>query len=173
MKKLAICTLLFFAISTQSQTVKSKVLKLKYTAPEGWNVEEFGGKTSWDESGNALCKCSGLYFFKQHKDGKLNVLIYPSSAFGLDSAKRNMVGNLKFVEVEKYDKTKNKNFSFEKKKSTFSDFKTNKKMYEVIKYKTKIEDHFYIIFTWQESMNMMSPNTEKDLFEVVNALEPL
>lgn len=173
MKNLIILCLIALCGVCTSQTVKSKLLKLKYTAPEGWNVEEFGGKTSWDESGNNLCKCSGLYFFKQHKDGKLNVLIYPSSVFGLDSAKRNMAGNLKFVDVEKYDKTKNKNFSFEKKKSTFNDSKSNKKMYEVIKYKTKVEDHYYVIFTWQESANMMSPNTEKDLFEVVNALEPL
>lgn len=161
------------SISFSSQTVKSKVLKLKYTTPEGWNVEEFGGKTTWDESGNNLCKCSGLLFFKQHKDGKLNVLIYPSTAFGLDSAKRNMVGNLKFVDVEKYDKTRNKVFSFEKRKSNFTEVKTNKKSFEVIKYKTKVDDHYYIIFTWQESLNMMSPNTEKELFEVVNALEPI
>ncbi len=173
MKKLIVYTLLLFTVCTQAQTVKSKALKLKYTTPEGWNVEEFGGKTSWDESGNSLCKCSGLYFFKSNKDGKLNVLIYPSTVFGLDSTKRDMVGNLKFVDVEKYDKTRNKAFSFEKRKSNFTDSKTNKKSFEVIKYKAKVEDHYYIIYTWQENLGMMSPNTEKELFEVVNAIEPL
>ncbi len=164
---------LLIAASGLAAQTKSKTLKLKYTAPEGWNAEEFGGKTTWDESGNALCKCSGLYFTKQNKDGKLNVMVYPSTISGLDSSKREMVGSMKFVDVEKFDKTKNKYFSFEKKKSNFTDVKTNKKMYEVVKYKTKIEDHFYIIYTWQENMGMMSPNTEKDLFLVINALEPL
>jgi len=164
---------LVLTFAAQAQTVKSKELKLKYTAPEGWNPSEFGGKTSWDEAGNNLCKCSGVMFTKQHKDGKLIVLVYPSTISGLDSLKHDMAGNLKFVDVEKFDKTKNKNFSFEKKKSYFSDIKTNKKSYEAIKYKAKVEDHYYLIYTWQESMNMMSPNTEKNLFEVVNALEPL
>ena len=173
MKKLIVGTLVLFAVCLQAQTVKSKALKLKYTTPEGWNVQEFGGISSWDESGNNLCKCSGLHFFKSHKDGKLNVLVYPSSIFGLDSAKRNMVGNLKFVDVEKYDKTRNKAFSFERRRSNFVDAKTNKRSFEVLKYKAKVEDHYYIIFIWQESMNAMSPNTEKDLFEVVNAIEPL
>jgi len=172
MKKIASFCLLAICAFAVAQT-KSKTLKLKYTAPEGWNVEEFGGKTNWDEAGNALCKCSGLVFTKQHKDGKLSVVIYPSTVSGLDSLKREMVGSLKFIDVEKYDKTKNKYFSFEKKKSNFQDLKSNKKMYEVIKYKTKIEDHFYIIYTWQENMGMMSPNTEKELFQVINALEPL
>ncbi|MBK7309573.1 MAG: hypothetical protein IPI93_01985 [Sphingobacteriaceae bacterium] len=173
MKKLISLCLLVAATSLTAQTVKSKALKLKYTAPEGWNPSEFGGKTSWDESGNNLCKCSGVMFTKQHKDGKMIVLVYPSTISGLDSSKHDMAGILKFVDVEKYDKTKNKNFSFEKKKSYFMDTKTSSKSYEVIKYKTKIEDHYYLIYTWQESMNVMSPNTEKDLFEVVNAIEPL
>jgi hypothetical protein len=172
MKTLVSLCILVFCSLTVAQT-KSKVLKLKYTAPEGWNVVEFGGKESWDESGNALCKCSGLQFTKQHKDGKLNVVVYPSTISGLDSLKREMVGSMKFVDVEKYDKTKNKNFSFEKKKSYFQDVRANKKMYEVVKYKTKIDDHFYIIYTWQENTGMMSPDIEKELFQVVNALEPL
>ena len=172
MKNLVSLCLIVICSFATAQT-KSKILKLKYTAPEGWNVEEFGGKANWDEAGNTLCKCSGLYFTKQNKDGKLNVVVYASTISGLDSSKREMVGSMKFVDVEKFDKTKNKNFSFEKKKSNFQDVKANKKMYEVIKYKTKVEDHFYIIYTWQENMGMMSPNTEKDLFQVVNAVEPL
>jgi hypothetical protein len=173
MKKLLSIGLVILTISLQGQTVKSKVLKLKYTPPEGWNPSEFGGKISWDESGNDLCKCSGVMFTKQNKDGKLIVLVYPSTISGLDSSKHDMVGSLKFVDVEKFDKTRNKSFSFEKKKSYFMDTKASKKSYEVIKYKTKIEDHFYLIYTWQESMNVMSPNTEKDLFLVINALEPI
>jgi hypothetical protein len=172
MKKFVSLCLIVLCGIVAAQT-KSKALKLKYSAPEGWNVVEFGGKDSWDESGNSLCKCSGLQFTKQHKDGKLNVVVYPSTISGLDSSKREGVGAMKFVDVEKYDKTKNKNFSFEKKKSSFNDSKTNKKMYEAIKYKTKIDDHYYIIYTWQENSGMMSPDIEKELFQVVNALEPL
>lgn len=173
MKKLLVLSLLFVATSLLSQTIKSKPLKLKYIAPEGWNPSEFGSATSWEEAGNNLCKCSGLMFTKQNKDGKLMVLVYPSTISGLDSSKREMVGSLKFVDVEKFDKTRNKSFSFEKKRSYFMDTKSSKKSYEVLRYKTKVEDHFYIIYTWQESMNVMSPDTEKDLFKVVNAVEPL
>jgi hypothetical protein len=172
MKKFIAFCLIITTIGLSAQT-KSKLLKLKYTAPEGWNVVEFGGPTSWDESGNVLCKCSGLQFTKQNKNGKLNVVVYPSTVSGLDSSKRDMVGSMKFMDVEKYDKTKNKFFSFERKRSTFHDLRDNKKMYEVIKYKTKIDDHFYVIYAWQENMGMMSPDTEKELYQVVNALEPL
>lgn len=164
MKNLVSLCLIVICSFATAQT-KSKILKLKYTAPEGWNVEEFGGKANWDEAGNALCKCSGLYFTKQNKDGKLNVVVYASTISGLDSSKREMVGSMKFMDVEKFDKTKNKNFSFEKKKSNFQDVKANKKMYEVIKYKTKVEDHFYIIYTWQENMGMMSQIRKKIFFK--------
>jgi len=155
------------------QSVKSKPLKLKYTPPAGWNAEEFGAKTSWEESGNAMCKCSGVAFFKSHKDGKMNVVVYPSSQSGLDSAKRNFVGNLRFENVEKYDKTKNKYFSFERKRSNFTDSKTTKKSFEVIRYLAKVEDHFYIIYSWQENMNALNSTNEKELYEMVNAIEPL
>lgn len=155
------------------QTVKSKPLKLKYTLPAGWNAEEFGGKTSWEEPGNALCKCSGIAFSKSHKDGKMNVVVYPSTQSGLDSAKRNFVGNLRFENVEKFDKTRNKHFSFERKRSNFTDSKTNKKSWEVLRYFAKVEDHFYIIYTWQESMNALNSTNEKELYEMVNAIEPL
>jgi len=160
------------AITFAQQTVKSKALKIKYALPAGWNAEEFGGKTSWEESGNTLCKCSGVSFTKSHKDGKMNVVLYPSTQSGLDSTKRNFVGSLRFENVEKYDKTRNKNFSFEKKKSNFTDTKTSKKSYEVIRYFAKVEDHFYIIYIWQENMSPMSPATEKELYEMVNAIEP-
>ncbi len=167
--------LLTAATYIAQETVKSKALKLKYTPPAGWNAQEFGSPTSlnWEEQGNALCKCSGLSFFKSHKDGKMNVVVYPSTQSGLDSIKRNFVGNLRFDNVEKYDKTKNKFFSFEKKRSNFTDIKTNKKSFEVIRYYAKVEDHFYIIYVWQENMNALSPSNEKEIFEMVNAIEPI
>ncbi|MDO8998155.1 MAG: hypothetical protein Q7W45_00210 [Bacteroidota bacterium] len=174
MKKIIAC-FVFLTIATNTfsqETVKSKALKLKYTPPEGWIAEEFGDKLDWEISGNVLCKCSGAKFSKQHKDGKMNVVIYPSSQSGLDSAKRNFVGVLRFENVEKYDKTKNKFFSFERKKSNFTDSKLNKKSFDVIRYFAKVEDHFYIIYAWQENLNLMSPQTEKELFQMVNAIEP-
>lgn len=152
---------------------KSKNLKLKYTLPAGWNAEEFGGKTSWDESGGALCKCSYLSFYKSHKDGKMNVVVYPSTQGGLDSTKRNFVGSLGFQNVEKYDKTRNKFFSFERKKSNFIDSKTKNKSYEVFRYFAKVDDHFYVIYAWQETMNPLNSVSEKELYEMVNGLEPL
>ena len=42
------------SIFSFSQTVKSKLLKLKYTTPESWTANEFGGKLNWDESGNVI-----------------------------------------------------------------------------------------------------------------------
>lgn len=92
---------------------------------------------------------------------------------GLDSTKRNFVGALRFENVEKYDKTKNKFFSFERKKSNFTDSKTNKKSFDVIRYLAKVDDHFYIIYSWQENVSLMSPQIEKELFEMINAIEPL
>jgi hypothetical protein len=175
MKKIIAC-LLFITLATitfSQETVKSKPLKLKYTAPAGWVAEEFGAKLNWEEVGNPLCKCSGVKFNKQHKDGKLNVMVYPSTQSGLDSTKRNFVGSLRFENVEKYDKTKNKFFSFERKKSNFTDTKTNKKSFDVIRYFAKVEDHFYIIYAWQENTSLMSPQIEKELFEMINAIEPL
>jgi hypothetical protein len=174
MKKLFLFLLITAASITSAQeTVKSKPLKLKYTPPAGWVAEEFGSKLNWEETGNALCKCSGVKFTKQHKDGKLNVMVYPSTQSGLDSTKRNFVGALRFENVEKYDKTKNKFFSFERKKSNFTESKTNKKSFDVIRYLAKVENHFYIIYSWQENVSLMSPQIEKELFEMINAIEPL
>jgi len=176
MKKIFITLLVSLVITTVSmaQTIKSKPLKLKYTLPAGWIAEEFGDALDWEKTGNALCKCSGVKFSKQHKDGKMNVLVYPSSQSGLDSTKRNFVGPLVFTDVQKYDKTKNKFFSFERKKSNFADAKkNNEKSFDVIRYQTKVEDHFYIIYAWQENKQLMSPQTEKELFEMINAIEPL
>ena len=174
MKKLFMAFLtVFTGVVIAQETVKSKPLKLKYSLPAAWIAEEFGDKLSWETTGNNLCKCSGIMFSKQHKDGKMNVLIYPSSQSGLDSTKRNFAGNLRFENVEKYDKTKNKFFSFEKKKSNFTDTKTNQKSFDVIRYFGKVEDHFYIIYAWQENKGLMSPQIEKELFEMINSIESL
>ncbi len=172
--------LFFFAmvgLSTalfSQQTVKSKILKLKYSPPAGWNVLEFGSaaSTNWEEQGNALCKCSGISFNRSHKDGKMNVVIYPSTQSGLDSTKRNFVGTLHFEDVQKYDKTKNKFFSFERKRSNFTDSKTKARSFEAIRYFAKIDDHFYVIYAWQENMSTLSPSNEKEIYEMVNAIEP-
>lgn len=173
MTRLFFYILLVLTITVQAQTIKSKALKIKYTLSNGWAGEEFGGKTSWDESGNNLCKCSGASFYKMGKNGKLNVVIYPTNASGLDSTKRNFVGSLRFEPVEKYDKVRNQFFSFEKRKSTFTDTKSNKKSFEVIKLKTKVEDRFYIIYAWQEAAAALDPNVERELNEIINAIEPL
>jgi hypothetical protein len=80
---------------------------------------------------------------------------------------------LVFENVQKFDKTRNNSFSFERRKSNFTDKKTKTKSYEVFRYFTKIEDHFYIIYAWQENMQTLNSTNEKELFTMVNAIEPL
>jgi hypothetical protein len=175
MKNITFILLACLTLTVVAQkTEKSKVLKLKYTLPAGWNAQEFGSPASvnWEEQGNNLCKCSGILFFKSHSDGKMNVVVYPSTQSGLDSAKRNAVGNLVFENVQKYDKSKNKFFSYERKKSNFTDRKTKAKSFEAFRYFVKVEDHFYIIYTWQENMQTLNSTNEKELYEMVNSIEP-
>ncbi len=174
MKKflLSICVCLSFA--SVSQTVKSKLLKLKYTTPEGWTANEFGGKSNWDESGNEMCRCSGVAFSKPHKNGKYNVVVYAVPGGGLDSAKREFVGSLRFVNVEKIEKTTNKGFSFEKRRSNFYDVKNKKASYNCIRFISKPTDgHNYIIYIWQENMDLLNSTSERELTEMVNLIEPL
>ena len=156
---------------SQAQSVKSKNLKLKYTPPAGWNAEEFGTKSPWEEPGNILCACAGAHFSKSHKDGKMHVVVYPSTQAGLDSTKRNSVGNLEFVDVVKYDRVRNNDMSFERKKSNFIESKTKTKSFEAYRYFVKVDDHFYIIFAWQENMQALNSTNEKELFAMVNAIE--
>ena len=156
---------------SQAQTTKSKNLKIKYTPPAGWNAEEFGGKSPWEDSGNEMCHCSGAHFFKSHKDGKMHVVIYASTQSGLDSTKRNSVGNLHFEDVVKYDRVRNNDMSFERKKSNFTDTKTKAKSFDVYRYYVKVEDHFYIIYAWQENMQTLNSANEKELFAMVNSIE--
>jgi len=177
MKKFAFLFLLLSAFSN-AQTVKSKNLLLKYTPTAGWNAKEFGGISPWEDSGNEsdsyrICKCGGVYFYRTHGDGKMNVVVYASTQSGLDSTKRNFVGSLHFEDVQKWDRTKNKAFSFERKKSNFTDSKTKSKSYEVIRYQTKVDNHFYIIYAWQENMQALNSTNEKLLYEMINAIEPL
>lgn len=166
-------TLLFVSLLafSQAQSTKSKNLKLKYTPPQGWTAEEFGDKSPWEGPGNSLCHCSGVHFTRSHPDGKMHVLVYPSTQAGLDSTKRNLVGNLEFVDVVKYDRVRNNDMSLERKKSNFIITKTKTKSYEAFRYVTKVDDHFYIIFAWQESMQTLNSINEKELFKMVNAIE--
>lgn len=174
MKKIILLTLLAAAFSLNAQTVKSKILKLKYTTPESWTATEFGGQTSWDEKGNEMCRCSGVAFSKPDKDGKFNVVVYAVPNGGLDSTKREFVGPLHFENVEKVEKTTNKNFAFEKRRSNFYDVRAKKPSYNCIRYITKAtEGHCYIIYAWQENMNLLNSTSEKALTEMVNAIEPL
>lgn len=174
MKKIAFILLTSIAtIALAQKPIKSKNLQLKYTLPENWSAEEFGGLSPWEDGNSNYCKCAGVSFTKPHKDGKMHVLVYPSTIGGLDSAKRLNVGTLHFENVVKYDKTTNKNFSFEKRKSNFTDAKTKSKSYEVIRYQTKFEGRFYVIYAWQESMNALNSTNERELVEMVNAIEPL
>ena len=101
------------------------------------------------------------------------MVVYPSSPNGLDSSKRNFVGNLRFEDVEKYEKTTNKHFSFQRKRSNFFDIKTKQKSFEAIRYQTRFEDRYYIIYIWQENSNLLNSTSEKELTEMVNAIEPL
>lgn len=170
---------LFLALSLCSglyaqKTQKSKSLKIKYTPPEGWNVKEYGkpDTKTWEEPpGGELCPCSAIWFYRTHKDGKMNVVLYPSTLSGLDSAKRNAVGHLRFEDVEKYDNIRNNGISFERKKSNFTDSKTGQKSFEVYRYFAKVDDRYYIIYAWQENMQMLTSTNQKLLFDMVNAIE--
>jgi hypothetical protein len=174
MKKSLLLLLVCVSVFSFSQTVKSKILKLKYTTPESWTAVESGGPLNWDEKGNELCRCSGVAFSKPDKNGKFNVVIYAVPNGGLDSTKREFVGPLHFENVEKVEKTTNKNFAFEKRRSNFYDVRNKKASYNCIRYITKpTEGHCYIIYAWQENMNLLNSTSEKALTEMVNAVEPL
>ncbi len=169
MKKILLFPLLLaLSFSLNAQTIKSKILKLKYTTPESWTAAEFGGLLNWDEKGSELCRCSGVSFSKPDKNGKFNVVIYAVPNGGLDSTKREFVGPLHFENVE------NKNFAFEKRRSNFYDVRAKKASYNCIRYITKpTEGHCYVIYAWQENMNLLNSTSEKALTEMVNAIEPL
>lgn len=174
MPKILLPLLVCASVFSFSQTVKSKILKLKYTTPENWTATEFGGATKWDESGNAMCRCSGIVFSKPHKNGKFNVVVYAVPKGGLDSSKREFVGFLHFVNVEKVEKTTNKSFAFEKRRSNFYNVKTKSVSYNCIRYISKpTEEHFYIIYAWQENMDLLNSTSERELTEMVNSIEPL
>ncbi len=174
MRKILLSLFVCASVFSFAQTVKSKLLKLKYTTPEGWTASEFGGLKHWDESGNAMCRCSGIAFSKPHKNGKFNVVVYAVPNGGLDSAKREFVESLHFVNVEKVEKTTNKGFSFEKRRSNFYDVKTKTNSYNCIRYISKpTEGHSYIIYVWQENMDLLNSTSERELTEMVNGIEPL
>jgi hypothetical protein len=164
---------LFFLNLSAQKTVKLSHLKIKYALPEGWNAEAFGGESPWENATSDYCKCAGVLFTKQHSNGQMRVMVYPSTIQGLDSTKRSFVGALRFEKVEKYFKTTNKHFSFEKRESYFTDTKKGVKAYDAIRYIARPKLITYIIYTWQESANKMDMKTERELFEMVNAIEPM
>jgi len=173
MRKLSLL-FVFASVFSFAQTVKSKHLKLKYSLPENWTASEFGGPTTWDEKGNEMCHCSGAAFSKPNKNGKFNVVVYAVPKGGLDSTKREFVGPLHFQNVEKVEKGTNKNFAFEKRRSNFYDVKAKKASYNCIRFITKAtEGHCYLIYAWQENMDLLNSTSEKELNEMVNAIEPL
>ncbi len=166
------CLLVLFSLMSVAQnTVKVKELKLKYTLPSNWTAKVFSSEFPWEKGTNEFCNCGAIYFFKQHTNGKMNIVVYPTTKGGLDSNKRNMVGNLRFEPVVKYDRAKNAFFQFDKKDSYFTDIKTKSKSFEVLRYIAKKDDLYFIIYAWQESKEVLNPNVEKELFEMVNGLE--
>jgi hypothetical protein len=171
MKNLFIVILISSALYSHSQSGKSKNLKIKWDMPAGWNVEEFGDKNTWETGNHPLCRCAGIIFFKSDKAGKMNVVLYPSTQSGLDSAKRNAVGNLRFEDVVKYDKVRLNELPFERKKSNFADAKSGAKSFEAYRFYIKQKDTHYIIYAWQENMQSLNSTAEKDLFAMVKAIE--
>lgn len=174
MRKYLFLILVCASVGAFAQTIKSKALKLKYTLAESWTANEFADPLNWDKGGNAMCKCSGIAFSKPHKNGKFNVVVYAVPKGGLDSAKREFVGSLHFMNVEKIEKTTNKSFSFEKRRSNFQDVSTKKTSFPCIRFISKpVDGYSYIIYAWQESMELLNSTSEKELTEMVNLIESL
>jgi hypothetical protein len=174
MRKSLSIILVCASMAAFSQTIKSKALKLKYTLAESWTANEFADPLNWDKGGNAMCKCSGVAFSKPDANGKYNVVVYAVPAGGLDSAKREFVGTLHFVNVEKIEKAVNEYFSFERRRSNFVDAKTKAASYNCMRYVTKPKDGYsYIIYAWQENMNLLNSTSEKELSKMINVIAPL
>ncbi len=174
MKKYISLILICAAVTSFSQTIKSKALKLKYTLEDSWTAKEFGGPLNWDQSGNDMCRCSGVAFSKPDAKGKYNVVVYAVPAGGLDSAKREFVGALHFVNVQKIEKAVNENFSFERRRSNFVDVKTKATSYNCLRYITKAKDGYsYMIYAWQENMELLNSTAERELSKMINVIEPL
>ena len=174
MRKYLFLILVCASVSSFSQTIKSKALKLKYTLVDSWTASEFGDPLNWDKSGNAMCRCSGVTFSKPDAKGKYNIVVYAVPAGGLDSAKREFVGTLHFVNVEKIEKAVNENFSFERRRSNFVDVKTKAASYNCMRYVTKAKDGYsYIIYAWQENMNLLNSSSERELSKMINVIAPL
>ncbi len=174
MKKYFSILLVCASMAAFSQTIKSKALKLKYTLADSWTASEFADPLNWDKGGNDMCKCSGVAFSKPDANGKYNVVVYAVPAGGLDSSKREFVGTLHFVNVEKIEKAVNENFSFERRRSNFVDIKTKAKSYNCMRYITKPKDGYsYIIYAWQENMNLLNSTSERELSKMINVIAPL
>jgi hypothetical protein len=168
--------LIFFSLtfSTNAQTVKSKSLKLKYTLNDGWTAKEFGDPLNWDKGDKTICNCAGVAFSKPDANGKYNIVVYAVPMGGLDSAKREFVGTLKFVQVEKVERAVNEYFSFERRRSNFIETKTNSQSYNCMRYITKPKDGYcYMIYAWQENMSLLNSTSERELVKMINVIAPL
>jgi hypothetical protein len=118
-------------------------------------------------------KYSGVAFSKPDANGKYN-LVGAFPVGGLDSTKREFVRNLHFVNIEKIEKSVNENFSFEKRRSNFVDAKTKAKSYNCLRYITKLKDGYsYIIYAWQENMNLLNSTSESQLLKMINVITSL
>jgi len=168
--KIFVFTVALFCSVLVAQEMKWKHFKLKSSNLNGWNVKEYPGGSSWDDAKNEWCSCAALYFFKNWKNKKLCVLVYPT-LYSLDSAKYHYAGAMKFIPVEKYEQIRNKNFSFKKERSEWNN--GSGKKFDAIRYTARKEKTTYIIYTWAETPEMMDPDTEKELYALVNSLEPL
>ena len=102
----------------------------------------------------------------------MKIVVYPSTQSGLDSAKREGVGRLKFENVEKKDGVRSNGVFYERKRSNFKDSKSGAKSYDVFRFFARVDDHFYIIYAWQENMQLLNSTNEKELLEMVKAIEP-
>ena len=82
------------------------------------------------------------------------------------------VGNLHFEDVVKIDRVRNNDmFHLNGKNQILRIAKTKAKSFEVYRYFVKVEDHFYIIYAWQENMQALNSTNEKELFAMVNSIE--
>jgi len=170
MKKFVFLFLLLGATAL-AQTSKSKNLKLKYTALPGWTATEYGDKAPWETGNGPFCRCAALHLTKQHADGTMHVLVYPSTQSGLDSTKRQAAGDLVFTDVEKFDRVRINGLPYERKRSHFKNKTTNAKSFDAFRFFVKAGDRFYIIFAWQENMQLLNSTNEKELLGMVNAID--
>ena len=56
----------------------------------------------------------------------------------------------------------------------FVDVKTKAASYNCMRYVTKAKDGYsYIIYAWQENMNLLNSSSERELSKMINVIAPL